>query len=412
MNDFMTTTLIERLEMCIEAVGGKRHLARMIGVSEAQLYRYLKGDSEPSASRIALIAEKSQVDAGWLLTGNEPGTSNNVRLPHDPDRYLLFSRIYEEALEEMKLRLSPEVKTQIQNIIYTDILMGTAHGEFPVDINPLLTQFQIYFLLGIRTEELKNYHKYMKQDFLDPQKHNLESLESTINHICRSGTELFNTPAGQFYFDRMGMNTSQKASGRLSEMVYRLQNMLGKKNIRLLDLGCGNGREISFLHRNFDNVEVYGVDNAQFCINICQERANAGDIPKGRVLKADLRYLPFDAEFFDVVYSRHALSAFPLHDQLEDGLPQVLNGVLRVLKPGGVHYSLTRYGHSREYAYFQQLLNYESISKILHKTKTEELELNAYDLAKQEPVNNVTFKNHVDESKYDKVLRLSYRKRR
>ncbi len=409
MNDFMTTTLIERLETCIEAVGGKRHLAKMIGVSEAQLYRYLKGESEPSASRIALIAEKAQKDAGWLLTGNEPGTSQNVRLPHDADRFLLFARIYEEALEEMKLRLSPEIKTQIQNIIYTDILMGTAHGEFPVDINPLLTQFQIYFLLGIRSEELKNYHRFMQRDFANPEQHSPAQLEALTNHICRAGTELFNTPAGQFYFDRMGRNVWPQAAERLTNMVYELQELTGKKELKLLDLGCGNGREISFLHRNFSNIEVYGIDNAQFCVDICQERANAGDIPKGRVMKADLRSLPFEPESFDVVYDRCTLTSVPYFGKINSGLPEVMDQIYRVLKNNGIHLSISRTGTKREYAYFQQLLNKDSLNKLLKGKQVNIISIKEYDFSKRNLFEK--YGKVVEESKYNMVNEFLYQKR-
>lgn len=57
----------QRIAQSSELVGGKRALANKIGVSETQIYRYIKGENVPSLEVILNITENSgSVKAHWL----------------------------------------------------------------------------------------------------------------------------------------------------------------------------------------------------------------------------------------------------------------------------------------------------------------------------------------------------------
>ena len=55
-----------RLREAVAEAGGPRHVARLTGISEAQLYRYFKGMAVPS-DRIVVLAETCIVSIGWLF---------------------------------------------------------------------------------------------------------------------------------------------------------------------------------------------------------------------------------------------------------------------------------------------------------------------------------------------------------
>lgn len=52
------------------SVGGKKALSKQASISESQLYRYISGQSQPTALPLAAIAQAGRVNLDWLITGN------------------------------------------------------------------------------------------------------------------------------------------------------------------------------------------------------------------------------------------------------------------------------------------------------------------------------------------------------
>ncbi|MBU7018937.1 MAG: class I SAM-dependent methyltransferase [Theionarchaea archaeon] len=92
---------------------------------------------------------------------------------------------------------------------------------------------------------------------------------------------------------------------------------------RILDLGCGTGLLASFLYKNegtlIGDYTIFGVD---ISLNMLQ-RAK----PREAVIQADIDFLPFRNNVFDVVLSFTSLQNLP-------SLDYVFTEVRRVLKPG------------------------------------------------------------------------------
>ena len=65
----MSDGFTERMSYAIQAGGGPVEVARKTGLSRRVLDKYRSGDSDPSRTRLILIAEVSGVDVGWLATG-------------------------------------------------------------------------------------------------------------------------------------------------------------------------------------------------------------------------------------------------------------------------------------------------------------------------------------------------------
>lgn len=97
-----------------------------------------------------------------------------------------------------------------------------------------------------------------------------------------------------------------------------------KPKQKILDLGCGRGEFLKgFVERD---LEGYGVDQSDIARQI------VGD---ATIKVADLDHrLPFEDDFFDVVYSKSVIEHFYYPEKL-------LKEARRVLKPGGLIISMT-----------------------------------------------------------------------
>ena len=93
-----------------------------------------------------------------------------------------------------------------------------------------------------------------------------------------------------------------------------------KANLRILDVGCGTGFNLTMLGR-FGS--VYGIDISQEAANYCQKRGY-------QIVTSNVMSMPFSENSFDIVTS---LGVF-YHKNVKDDL-QGMREIFRVLKPGG-----------------------------------------------------------------------------
>ena len=98
-----------------------------------------------------------------------------------------------------------------------------------------------------------------------------------------------------------------------------------KPGSRVLDLGCGSGRDSRFLaERGFD---AYGVDISKVAIERAISKTNSHDT---NFSVESAESLPFENAFFDAVYAGWVLQSV----SLDEGASEVK----RVFKDGGVAY--------------------------------------------------------------------------
>jgi tRNA (uracil-5-)-methyltransferase TRM9 len=93
-----------------------------------------------------------------------------------------------------------------------------------------------------------------------------------------------------------------------------------EKGAKVLDVGCGNGKNMSFR----DDLDMFGVDFTQSFVNMCKIR-------KLNVVQGNCLSLPFEDNHFD-----HCFSIAVIHhlDSRERRL-QAIKEMNRVTKPGG-----------------------------------------------------------------------------
>ena len=92
-----------------------------------------------------------------------------------------------------------------------------------------------------------------------------------------------------------------------------------EKGSTILDLGCGNGRNMINPHYNF-----IGIDNCQEFITICKKK-------NLNVLQSDMTYIPLKENIADTIL---CIASFH-HLYTKERRLEALNEMVRLLKPGG-----------------------------------------------------------------------------
>jgi len=130
-----------------------------------------------------------------------------------------------------------------------------------------------------------------------------------------------------------------------------------KSGMKVLDLGCGNGRLYEILKDK--EVEYTGIDISENLINVAKKK-----YPKGQFVIGDGINLPFKDHSFDIVYSIAVFHHLPSRELRI----QFLKEAKRVLKKDGKIILIVWNLWQRKY--FKLLVKY-SLLKILHKSKLD-----------------------------------------
>ncbi len=117
--------------------------------------------------------------------------------------------------------------------------------------------------------------------------------------------------------------------------IYLLDQILKGRfsaEMKILDAGCGEGRNaVYFINEGY---QVFGIDQNEVAIQYCRYLAKSLDksYDAYRFQVAGLEQIPFHQEAFDAVIC----SAVLHFAKDESNFWQMMNEMLRVLKPGGV----------------------------------------------------------------------------
>ena len=104
-----------------------------------------------------------------------------------------------------------------------------------------------------------------------------------------------------------------------------------RSDIRILEIGCGAGNNLWFAAR--EGFDVTGLDGSEAAMEFARKRF-AEEGLQGEFVTGDFTDLPFDADSFDIVLERGAVSMAPTraaHKAIEEAA--------RVLRPGGLMYA-------------------------------------------------------------------------
>lgn len=202
MQDF-----IARLEYCAEICHGKRNLAEKSGISEAQLFRYLKGTSEISAAKVVAIAQAAGVEPGWLLTGEGP--SNPLIISETDKDQLLedLACVLEETLVEYEYRLHHRQKAKILKIFLLSLIEDWRRTSVRPELNKSHILVMLDFIRGAKNAEQLDILYRGIMLLIQHEKHLQlveDELHTFINIIDQCQTHYYDSLSGEFYFQRMG----------------------------------------------------------------------------------------------------------------------------------------------------------------------------------------------------------------
>ena len=127
--------------------------------------------------------------------------------------------------------------------------------------------------------------------------------------------------------------TLQEEFGQID--IYLFDQMLRgniSPGMRVLDAGCGGGRNVQYLLR--EGYEVFGVDVSAEAVAAVRKMASelAPTLPAENFQVAGVEAMPFPDEFADLVVC-HSVMHFA---QDEAQLKAMVQGLWRVLRPGGM----------------------------------------------------------------------------
>lgn len=122
----------------------------------------------------------------------------------------------------------------------------------------------------------------------------------------------------------------------LVRVMGRTYASVDHRTVSVLELGCGPGANLWFMHR--EGFNVAGIDGSPSAIEIAQRRLvaeNAGlnELPPD-LRVGDFSTLPWDDDNFD-----HVVDVFAIYANTVDVIRATLREVGRVLRPGGRFYS-------------------------------------------------------------------------
>jgi len=102
------------------------------------------------------------------------------------------------------------------------------------------------------------------------------------------------------------------------------------KKIKILDIGCGNGRLINFIDELNLDYEYFGIDNS--ISQIKNAIKNFGDKKNIKFLEADILNIPFNNNEFDYIFCIATFHHLPSNENKNNALREMR----RVLKESGI----------------------------------------------------------------------------
>ena len=127
-------------------------------------------------------------------------------------------------------------------------------------------------------------------------------------------------------FNQQAATYDEDIKGQHARSLYPvlLEKLSSIHYTTVLDLGCGTGAVLQTILYRDSTKKAYGLDLSENMLQIAKEKLK----DKATLVLGDSESLPFENEFFDVVFCNDSLHHYPD--------PQaVIAEVLRVLKPGG-----------------------------------------------------------------------------
>ena len=110
-----------------------------------------------------------------------------------------------------------------------------------------------------------------------------------------SNKNLFLKKEADKYFYRNKSNTTKENSkDKLLSVILKLIEKSKKKNLNILEVGCGEGRMLNYLNQKFPNLHLYGIDPSSKAVSLLKKK-------NIKATKGTADKLPYKKNYFDIV---------------------------------------------------------------------------------------------------------------
>lgn len=125
-----------------------------------------------------------------------------------------------------------------------------------------------------------------------------------------------------------GMQLNRYPYDAVVTFIYRnYPRNIERKNIKILEVGCGAGNNLWFAAR--EGFDVAGIDISKSAIDYAKKRFKDDNL-NGNFIVCNFEILPFENEMFDIIIDRAALSCLAFNE-----CKRAVIEINRVLKIGG-----------------------------------------------------------------------------
>lgn len=355
--------LPSRLQQCAARMGGKRALARAAGLSEAQLFRYLNGESDMAVSKLSAIAGAANVNVAWLLTGEEQPIVVPDAKPAEPAFNPVIMETLTQQLDELLIeyqqRLTPKQRARGLTFLYQALRQDElTHGAHtPIDRRLLLEVLE-YFDHFRNDISLDIYRGIWctngkADDYL---------LAQFTEITCKNIQNEYDGFSGKSYFSRMTFQAPPSSVARLTNLAAHASQLA--KTPRLLDIGAGNGRELSFVHGHFPHITLKGIELSTRGVTLSRQLETKGKLPEGCLIQGSCLNLPFDDASFEAITSRLVFNWLPYQARSAEGVSQAFAEMSRVMVVGGMASLVLPYGAERYTLPFNQCYTHDMLEDL------------------------------------------------
>lgn len=389
-NSADTTTLQGRLAFCVATAGGKKQLALTTGISEAQIFRYMNTLSDMPVSKLVAISEAAGVSPGWLLNGDTGAAVVDTAPKTPPFRPALMqyvARMLDEFLVEYQKPIPPRLKSGLLTLIYEAL----RHEEVLSGQENLPNKFQflgiLNFLTALRSEEEIEVYRAGLDLLEHPEKHT-DSKQHTMQSfnalIQRSQYHYYNSFSGQAYYERIGQNLSPTVHPYVHKLMAHCLDIFKTTDVSVLDLGCGNGGVLSFIHQHYPKAHLAGIDVSSFAIELCKKLEASGRLPTDTARAGSADVLPYANSSINAIYTAYTLHYLPYFQGAGIGLEAAWAEMYRVLKPGGVCFMAIPIGIGHSFGIFRQFITQKSFEALAKQNGFNIKEISAINVAPTE----------------------------
>lgn len=340
-----------RLHECARLVGDKGGFAKRSHMSLAQLYRYLNGTQTPQVKRLFQMAQASGVSPLWLLSGD-----NKKQLPQDMcslqtlrEVYLVFEQAYLEYGETFSHAQKADMLPLLIFAAELEKQQGAQPGLFERKI--MLEAF--YFLQPLlQGRRLEGYLRGM-QHMQRPHGDKLE-LQRFAAMVAEANTALFSSKVGEIYYARMGLDFPESRLQLLHHLRQQVVQALGVyRDIRMLDLGCGNGRHLLYWAKYLNEASAFvGIDGSAFAVQEAIKNTQAHH--RIKIYQRDVCDTRLAGGYYNFINCMSVVNFMPYIPNAGVGAEALFAEAYRLLQPGGVMHITARTGQVVEFIPFEQ----------------------------------------------------------